>query len=85
MWRDGQEIVLANKEYAILEYLLRNADRVLTRTAIIEGVCDFPYGCMTNTTDVHIRALRAKADRPFPPTLIHTVRAVGDAPCVPQV
>ena len=77
VWRAGQEILLTNKEFALLEYLLRNADQVLTRTAIIEHVWDIHYDSMTNIVDVHIRALRAKIDRDFDPPLIHTVRGVG--------
>lgn len=77
VWRGGIEIALTNKEYALLEYLLRNADRVLTRTAIIEHVWNIHYDTMTNIVDVHIRALRAKIDRPFSPRLIRTVRGIG--------
>lgn len=77
VWRCGREITLTSKEYAILEYLLRNANRVLTRTAIIEHVWDIHYDSMTNIVDVHIRALRAKIDRPFSNPLIKTVRGVG--------
>ena len=77
VWRAGQEIPLTNKEFALLEYLLRNANQVLTRTAIIEHIWDIHYDSMTNIVDVHIRALRAKIDRSFPPPLIHTVRGVG--------
>ena len=77
VWRAGRELTLTNKEYALLEYLLRNPDRVLTRTAIIENVWDIHYDGMTNIVDVHIRALRAKVDREFSIPLIHTVRGVG--------
>jgi heavy metal response regulator len=77
VWRAGQEIPLTNKEFALLEYLLRNTNQVLTRTAIIEHVWDIHYDSMTNIVDVHIRALRSKIDRNFPPPLIHTVRGVG--------
>jgi heavy metal response regulator len=77
VWRRGQEIPLTNKEYMILEYLLRNENRVLTRSAIIEHVWDIQYDNLTNIVDVHIRSLRAKIDRDFPPPLIHTVRGVG--------
>jgi DNA-binding response OmpR family regulator len=77
VWRGGTEIVLTGKEYALLEYLLRNVNRVLTRTAIIEHVWDIRYDSMTNIVDVHIRALRAKIDRPFSVSLIKTVRGVG--------
>lgn len=77
VWRGGQEISLTNKEYALLEFLLRNKNRVLTRTAIIEHVWDISYDPMTNIVDVHIRALRAKIDRDFSPPLIATVRGAG--------
>lgn len=77
VWRNGKEITLTNKEYAILEYLLRNAGRVLTRTAITEHVWDIHYESVTNIVDVHIRSLRAKIDRDFAPPLIQTVRGVG--------
>jgi heavy metal response regulator len=77
VWRSGREIVLTNKEFALLEYLLRNAEHVLTRTAIIEHIWDIHYDAMTNIVDVHVRALRAKMDRDFSPALIHTVRGVG--------
>ena len=77
VWRGGQEISLTNKEYALLEFLLRNKNRVLTRTAIIEHVWDISYDPMTNIVDAHIRALRAKIDRDFSPQLITTVRGAG--------
>jgi len=77
VWRAGIEIILTNKEYALLEFLLRNKDRVLTRTAIIQHVWDLNYDPMTNIVDAHIRALRAKMDRDFSPTLITTVRGAG--------
>ncbi len=77
VWRAGQEIALTNKEYALLEFLLRNKNRVLTRTAIIEHVWDISYDPMTNIVDAHIRALRAKIDRDFSPPLIATVRGAG--------
>lgn len=77
VWRAGQEIALTNKEYALLEFLLRNKNRVLTRTAIIEHVWDISYDPMTNIVDAHIRALRAKIDRDFSRPLIATVRGAG--------
>lgn len=77
VWRGGRAIALTNKEYALLEYLLRNRGRVLTRTAIIEHVWDIHYDGMTNIVDVHIRALRGKVDREATQPLIHTVRGVG--------
>jgi len=77
VWRAGQEIFLTNKEYALLEFLLRNKNRVLTRTAIIEHVWDISYDPMTNIVDAHIRALRAKLDRDSLSPLITTVRGAG--------
>lgn len=77
VWRGGNEITVTNKEYAVLEYLMRNVGRVLTRTAIIEHVWDYQYDTMTNIVDVQIRALRSKVDRPFSHSLIKTVRGVG--------
>jgi len=77
VWRAGKEVALTNKEYALLEFLLRNKNRVLTRTAIIEHVWDISYDPMTNIVDAHIRALRAKIDRDFSPPLIATVRGAG--------
>jgi DNA-binding response OmpR family regulator len=75
--RAGQEIVLTNKEFALLEYLMRNRDRVLTRTSIIDHVWGLTHDPMTNIVDVHIRALRAKIDRNASLPLITTVRGVG--------
>ncbi len=76
-WRGGKEILLTNKEYALLEFLLRNKNRVLTRTAIINHVWDINYDPLTNIVDAHIRALRAKINKGFSPALITTVRGVG--------
>ncbi|HNP61158.1 MAG TPA: response regulator transcription factor [Nitrospirales bacterium] len=75
--RAGQTIVLTNKEYSLLEYLMRNTGRVLTRTAITEHVWDIHYESVTNIVDVHIKTLRSKMDRDFSPQLIHTVRGIG--------
>jgi DNA-binding response OmpR family regulator len=77
VWRAEHEISLTNKEYALLEFLMRNKNRVLTRTVIIEHVWDISYDPMTNIVDAHIRALRAKIDRDFSPPLIATVRGAG--------
>jgi DNA-binding response OmpR family regulator len=77
VWRGGKEIVLTNKEFALLEYLLRNRNRVLTRTSIIDHVWGLTHDPMTNIVDVHIRALRAKIDRNASLSLITTVRGVG--------
>jgi heavy metal response regulator len=75
--RAGQPIDLTNREYALLEFLMRNKGRVCTRTSIIEHVWDMHFDSDTNLVDVHIRHLRAKLDEGFSPKLIHTVRGVG--------
>jgi heavy metal response regulator len=77
VWRGEKEITLTNKEYALLEYLMWNENRVLTRTAIIDHVWDIQFDALTNIVDVQIKSLRAKMDRGFPTQLIHTVRGVG--------
>ncbi len=77
VWRGGQEITLTNKEYALLEYLMWNENRVLTRTAIIDHVWDIQFDVLTNIVDVQIKSLRIKMDRGFPTQLIYTVRGVG--------
>ena len=85
VWRQGREITLTNKEYALLEFLMRNAGRVLTRTAITDHVWDIHYESVTNIVDVHIKSLRTKMDRDFSPQLIHTVRGVGYVLKIPEV
>ena len=75
--RDGREIELTAKEYTLLEYLVRNPNRVLTRTMIAEHVWDYNYDSFTNVIDVYINYLRNKVDRGFATKLIHTVRGVG--------
>ncbi len=75
--RGGKVIPLANKEYQILEYLLRNENRALTRTMIAEHAWDYEFDNASNVIDVHIRSLRRKLDDDYPVKLIHTVRGVG--------
>lgn len=75
--RAGARLELTTKEYALLEYLLRNKNRVVSRTAIIEHVWDMHFDSDTNIVDVYIRYLRRKVDEPFDGKLIHTVRGVG--------
>jgi len=75
--RDGENIELAPKEFGILEYLMRNRGRPLSRTMIVEHVWDMEYDGLTNIVDVYIRHLRAKIDDRFPVKMIHTVRGVG--------
>ena len=75
--RAGQLIELAPKEFAILEYMMRNQGRPLSRTMIVEHVWDLDYDGLTNIVDVYIRHLRGKIDDRFPKKMIQTVRGVG--------
>ncbi len=75
--RAGTDISLTNKEYSLLEYLLRNQDRPLSKDAIIAHVWDFDADILPNTVEVYIKYLRAKVDAPFQIPLIKTVRGFG--------
>ena len=75
--RGGQRIELTSKEYALLEYLMRNAGRVLTRPMITEHVWDLDFDTFTNVIDVYISYLRNKIDRGRDSSLIQTVRGSG--------
>ena len=75
--RAGSSIDLAPKEFGILEHLMRNRGRPLSRTMIVEHVWDMDYDGLTNIVDVYIRHLRAKIDDPHTVKLIHTIRGVG--------
>src|SRR5271154_6572069 len=75
--RDGESIELAPKEFGILEYMMRNKGRPLSRTMIVEHVWDMDYDGLTNIVDVYIRHLRSKIDDRFMQKLIHTVRGIG--------
>lgn len=75
--RAGKRIELTSKEYALLEYLMSNAGRVLSRTMIIEHVWDQSFDGITNIVDVYVRHLRNKVDDPHERKLIRTVRGVG--------
>jgi DNA-binding response OmpR family regulator len=75
--RGGKEIELTSKEYGLLEYFLRNPNKVLTRTMISEHVWDYHFDSMTNVVDVYVNYLRKKIDKEFEPKLIHTIRGVG--------
>ena len=75
--RGGEPIDLAPKEFSILEYLMRNRGRPLSRTMIVEHVWDMDYDGLTNIVDVYIRHLRSKVDDRWTQKLIHTVRGVG--------
>jgi len=75
--RGGEAIELTTKEYAILEYLMRHPNQVLTRTMIAEHVWNYDFDNASNVIDVHIRNLRRKIDARFATKLIHTVRGAG--------
>jgi len=75
--RAGKRIDLTSKEYSLLEYLMSNAGRVLSRTMIIEHVWDQSFDGITNIVDVYVRHLRSKVDDPYDQKLIRTVRGVG--------
>lgn len=75
--RGGETIELAPKEFGILEYMMRNKGRPLSRTMIVEHVWDMDYDGLTNIVDVYIRHLRSKIDDRFQLKLIQTVRGIG--------
>ena len=75
--RDGQTIELQQREFRLLEYLLRHAGQVVTRTMLLENVWDYHFDPQTNVIDVHISRLRRKIDRDFDQPLLHTVRGAG--------
>lgn len=75
--RAGKSIELLPREFALLEYLMRNAGSVVTRTMMLENVWDYHFDPQTNVIDVHIARLRQKIDKDFPVPLIHTVRGAG--------
>jgi DNA-binding response OmpR family regulator len=75
--RGGRQIELTTKEFALLEYMMRNVGRRLTRAMIIEHVWNLTFDSTTNVVDVYINYLRRKVDDGFPISLIHTVRGVG--------
>jgi two-component system OmpR family response regulator len=75
--RAGREIELQPREFRLLEYLMRNAGRVLTRTMLLEHVWEFHFEPRTNIVETHISRLRAKIDRGFDAELLETVRGSG--------
>jgi heavy metal response regulator len=77
VWRSDREIELTAKEYALLEYFMRNPNQVLTRTMIADHVWDYTFDSFTNIIDVYVNYLRKKIDRDADRKLIHTVRGVG--------
>ncbi len=75
--RAGQDIQLQPREFRLLEYLMRNAGQVVTRTMLLENVWDYHFDPQTNVIDVHISRLRAKIDKGFAAPLLETVRGAG--------
>ena len=77
--RGGRDIELQPQEFKLLEYLLRNAGRTVTKTMLLENVWDFHFDPRTNVVETHISRLRSKIDRDFPSQLILTIRGSGYA------
>ena len=75
--RDGKVIELLPREFRLLEYLMRHADQVITRTMLLENVWDYHFDPQTNVIDVHISRLRSKIDKGFDTPMLHTVRGAG--------
>lgn len=75
--RAGQKVELQPREFRLLEYLMRHAGQIVTRTMLLEGVWDYHFDPQTNVIDVHVSRLRQKVDKPFGVPLIHTVRSSG--------
>ncbi|MBN1686794.1 MAG: response regulator transcription factor [Spirochaetales bacterium] len=83
--RGGQPIELQPREFALLEYLMRNAGDVVSKTMILEHVWDYHFDPQTNVVDVLVHRLRNKIDKDFEEKMLHTVRGVGYVLKVPQV
>lgn len=75
--RAGQSILLQPREFRLLEYLMRNAGQVVTRTMLLEHVWDYHFDPQTNVIDVHISRLRSKIEKDFGKPLLHTIRGAG--------
>ena len=75
--RRGQKIDLQPREFRLLEFLMRHAGQVVTRTMLLEGVWDYHFDPQTNVIDVHVSRLRQKIDKPFDAASIQTVRSAG--------
>jgi two-component system OmpR family response regulator len=75
--RGGEPIILQPREFRLLEYLMKNAGHVVTRTMLLEHVWDYHFDPQTNVIDVHVSRLRGKIDKGFDRPLIHTVRGSG--------
>jgi two-component system OmpR family response regulator len=75
--RDGRKIDLQPREFRLLEFLMRHAGQVVTRTMLLEKVWDYHFDPQTNVIDVHVSRLRGKIDKDFERPLLHTVRGAG--------
>uniref|UniRef100_A0A8J4HC24 Response regulator transcription factor n=1 Tax=Acidicaldus sp. TaxID=1872105 RepID=A0A8J4HC24_9PROT len=75
--RAGKKIDLQPREFRLLEYMMRHAGQVVTRTMLLEGVWDYHFDPQTNVIDVHVSRLRQKVDKPFASAMIHTIRNAG--------
>ena len=75
--RDGRPLELLNKEFQLLEYFMRHAGQVVTRTMLTEAIWDYDFNPGTNVIDVHVSRLRAKIDAPGEPPMIRTIRGAG--------
>jgi len=77
VYRNNKEIILTPKEYSILEYLIKNSNKVVSRTKLIEHVYDYHFDTETNIIDVYINKVRSKVDTGFDKQLIYTIRGIG--------
>lgn len=75
--RNGENVLLQPREFRLLEYLMKNAGQVVTRTMLLEHVWDYHFDPQTNVIDVHVSRLRSKIDKGFDKPLLHTVRGSG--------
>jgi len=75
--RSGKKIDLQPREFSLLEYLVRNRERVVSKTVILEHIWDYHFDPQTNVVDVLVSRLRSKVDKGFPEKIIHTIRGIG--------
>ena len=75
--RSGNRVDLQPREFALLEYLMRNAERVVSKTMILEHIWSYQFDPQTNVVDVLVSRLRSKVDKDFPEKIIHTIRGIG--------
>jgi DNA-binding response OmpR family regulator len=75
--RDGKAITLTSKEFALLEYFMRNCDRIVTKDTVVQNVWNYDANILPNTVEVYVGYLRNKVDKTFKTKLIHTRRGFG--------